>query len=338
MVVQVNGKVRDRIEVAAGIDDADAEAWRWPPSVCRQHLDGGEPRRSIARPPEAGQRRRLTAVTESAARRVGRPPCAALIVSASSGRAGRPGGPITFVTGDDRGRVPWVELHEDARGLAAALQARGVGPATTSPSSARRPGRSSPPSRPSGCAARRSSCCRCRCASARSRSSWPRPARRIRNADVALVLVDDDLAAVPRARSPGDPPMRAAERRWPAPGRPLAGRLRPARDDPDALAILQFTSGSTADPKGVMLPHRTVCANLDAHRDAAGLDPDDDVLVSWLPLYHDMGLIGLLTLPMTTGHRPRARRAAGLPRRAARAGWSGCRDFGGTATAGPNFS
>ena len=64
--------------------------------------------------------------------------------------------------------------------------------------------------------------------------------------------------------------------------------------------MLQFTSGSTAEPKGVMLPNRTICANLDGIAGAAGLDPDDDVLVSWLPLYHDMGLVGLFMLPAST--------------------------------------
>ena len=74
-----------------------------------------------------------------------------------------------------------------------------------------------------------------------------------------------------------------------------------------------------------MLPNRTICANLDGIAAAAELDPDDDVLVSWLPLYHDMGLVGLFMLPASTADRPRARRPAGLPRRARCAGWSGCR-------------
>src|SRR3982751_1457402 len=80
-----------------------------------------------------------------------------------------------------------------------------------------------------------------------------------------------------------------------------ASRFERPDEDPEALAILQFTSGSTADPKGVMIPHRTVLANVDAIASAAHLDVEDDVLVSWLPLYHDMGLIGLLTMPMATG-------------------------------------
>src|SRR6185503_161379 len=106
---------------------------------------------------------------------------------------------------------------------------------------------------------------------------------------------------------------------------------------PERLAVLQFTSGSTADPKGVMLPHRTVLANLDAAAEAAQLDPDDDVMVSWLPLYHDMGLIGLLTLPMISGTDLVL--AAPQDFLAAPARWmQWLSEFGGTATAGPNFS
>jgi fatty-acyl-CoA synthase len=116
----------------------------------------------------------------------------------------------------------------------------------------------------------------------------------------------------------------------------VAAWKQPA-DDLDALAILQFTSGSTADPKGVMLSHRQVGANLDAIAMATGLDPDEDVLVSWLPLYHDMGLVGLLCLSMTTG----TPLVLGAPQdfMARPASWmEWISTYGGTATAGPNFS
>jgi fatty-acyl-CoA synthase len=74
----------------------------------------------------------------------------------------------------------------------------------------------------------------------------------------------------------------------------------PALDAPapltlDAVALLQFTSGSTALPKGVVLTHGNIAANVEAILGPSGLDArEGDVAVSWLPLYHDMGLIGML--------------------------------------------
>jgi 1-acyl-sn-glycerol-3-phosphate acyltransferase len=61
---------------------------------------------------------------------------------------------------------------------------------------------------------------------------------------------------------------------------------------PDDPALIQYTSGSTGDPKGVRLSHANLLANIRALGRALGVGPDD-VCVSWLPLYHDMGLIGL---------------------------------------------
>jgi 1-acyl-sn-glycerol-3-phosphate acyltransferase len=69
---------------------------------------------------------------------------------------------------------------------------------------------------------------------------------------------------------------------------PLSGIAAPA---PDAIALLQYTSGSTGEPKGVVLTHADLLANIRAMGTAIAVRPDD-VFVSWLPLYHDMGLIG----------------------------------------------
>jgi fatty-acyl-CoA synthase len=246
------------------------------------------------------------------------------------------GGAITFVGAKPDERLSWAQLHDDARAMAGALQAHGVAPGdhvallgTTS-----------------------------RLLVTAIQATWlvgaatvvlPLPMRlgsveefvaqtraRVRNADAVALLVDRDLAAFVEP-APGEPPLILLDELDRAARASILLAYEPPPSDLDRLAILQFTSGSTADPKGVMLPHRQVGANLDAITAGIALVPDEDVLVSWLPLYHDMGLIGLLTMPMATG----ADLVLGAPQDflAAPARWMEWMSrFGGTGTAGPNFA
>jgi len=70
--------------------------------------------------------------------------------------------------------------------------------------------------------------------------------------------------------------------------------------DPEATAFLQHSSGSTGLQKGVMLSHRAVINQLRSYYDDAQLD-ENFVIASWLPLYHDMGLIAGFILPVFSG-------------------------------------
>lgn len=77
--------------------------------------------------------------------------------------------------------------------------------------------------------------------------------------------------------------------------------LTPVRLAETDTALLQLTSGSTAEPKAVRITHGNLWANAQAMATAAALEPETDVMVSWLPLFHDMGMVGFLILPMTLG-------------------------------------
>ena len=68
---------------------------------------------------------------------------------------------------------------------------------------------------------------------------------------------------------------------------------------PDEVAYIQYTSGSTRAPRGVMVKSEAVMANLAALAKAMGVD-EQSRYVSWLPFYHDMGLIGLMLNPMAS--------------------------------------
>jgi fatty-acyl-CoA synthase len=79
---------------------------------------------------------------------------------------------------------------------------------------------------------------------------------------------------------------------------PLAG---PVEVGEDSLALMQLTSGSTAEPKAVRITHGNLYSNVTAMVRRAEFDFDTDVMVSWLPTFHDMGMVGFLTVPMTFG-------------------------------------
>jgi fatty-acyl-CoA synthase len=232
--------------------------------------------------------------------------------------------------------VSWRQLHDEARAVGAALQARGIAPgdhvAILGPTSR-------------GLITAVRGCWMAGVAS----MVLPLPMRmgsldafiestraRIRDGDAKLVLIDDLLAAFYEG-APGDPPIIPLSAILPgAPGVPSGDRLEVPAPDPERLVVLQYTSGSTSEPKGVMIPDRVLSANIDACAEAAGLTTDD-VMLSWLPLYHDMGLIGFLGIPMTTGTG--LVQAAPQDFMAHPGNWmQWISDHHATGTAGPNFS
>ena len=111
--------------------------------------------------------------------------------------------------------------------------------------------------------------------------------------------------------------------------------ITPARQ-PDDLAFLQYTSGSTGQPKGVMVSHASLLANLRAMGGALNVGPQD-VFVSWLPMYHDMGLIGAWLGSLYYGYSLVLMSPLAFLARPARWLWAIDR-FRGTLSGAPNFA
>ncbi|WP_449434142.1 non-ribosomal peptide synthetase [Pseudomonas putida] len=106
----------------------------------------------------------------------------------------------------------------------------------------------------------------------------------------------------------------------------------------DDIAFLQYTSGSTALPKGVQVSHGNLVANEQLIRQGFGIDLNpDDVIVSWLPLYHDMGLIGGLLQPIFSGVPCVLMAPSYFLARPLR--WlQAISEYGGTISGGPDFA
>ncbi|MFN3565753.1 MAG: AMP-binding protein, partial [Burkholderiaceae bacterium] len=154
------------------------------------------------------------------------------------------------------------------------------------------------------------------------------------NAQAAILVTVPEAKVVARllqARVPGlrrvVTPQALAER---------GGAFTPVAVRADDIALIQYTSGSTGSPKGVALTHANLLANIRAMARTLEASPRD-VFVSWLPLYHDMGLIGAFLGTLYVGcplvvMSPLA--FLSKPSRWLRA----IHDWRGTLSAGPNFA
>ncbi len=168
------------------------------------------------------------------------------------------------------------------------------------------------------------------------------PPRRGRSLDRLRAIANDARAAAVLAA----PTMRALtepqQDSWPEPLWLTSSDLDPAADwcepalGPTNLAMLQYTSGSTSAPKGVMLTHGNLLHNCEWVRRLFGHTPESRGII-WLPPYHDMGLIGGILQPLYTGFV--CHLLSPVLMFASPFAWlQAISRFGGTTSGGPNFA
>jgi natural product biosynthesis luciferase-like monooxygenase protein len=135
----------------------------------------------------------------------------------------------------------------------------------------------------------------------RTERNTPRIHAIVNDSQPSIVLTTSSMSAVFKsvlAHIPNLPEMRWIETDKVAGG--LADQWREKPIDSDSLAFLQYTSGSTSTPKGVMVSHRNLLHNERLIK-VCFRQTDRSRIVGWLPLYHDMGLIGNVLQPLYVG-------------------------------------
>ncbi|QCI11573.1 amino acid adenylation domain-containing protein [Pseudomonas putida] len=152
----------------------------------------------------------------------------------------------------------------------------------------------------------------------------------IDDAEPSVILTTAELLPTLRDSGLAMPGLLAVDEIQDAP--PFAGEL----PQPQDIAFLQYTSGSTSTPKGVQVSHGNLEANAWLIRQGYGID-DGEVIVSWLPLYHDMGLIGGLLQGIYSGVMVVLMSPQYFLERPLR--WlDAISRFGGTISGGPDFA
>jgi fatty-acyl-CoA synthase len=192
-------------------------------------------------------------------------------------------------------RHTWGEVHERARRIAGGLAAAGVGRGDAVPVLAGAPAEIAPTSQ--GIWMRGASLTMLHQPTPRTDlTRWAEETTAVVKMIGAktVVISDPFMAAAPVVSELG---MQVLTIEQLLGSRPID----PVQTDDDDVALLQLTSGSTGSPKAVRITHANVVSNAEAMFTGAQVDLETDVIVSWLPLFHDMGMTGFLTVPMYFG-------------------------------------
>lgn len=189
--------------------------------------------------------------------------------------------------------LTFAQLHEQSQSLAAALQARC------------QPGDRVLLMLPTSLDYARAFCA-CLYAGLIAVPLFPPPSRKPRHLDrVRNVVADAQPTLILAPASHGDTLRELVEGRVAVAtvadlGTPSPSQWQRPAIDGASVAFLQYTSGSTGTPKGVEVRQRNLLANVELMRQAYGFDAEG-AMVNWLPLYHDMGLIGGMLAPLYSG-------------------------------------
>ena len=199
---------------------------------------------------------------------------------------GEPGAPV---------RHTWGEVHERARRIAGGLAAAGVGPGDAVAVLAGAPVEIAPTAQ--GIWMRGASL---------TMLHQPTPrtdlARWAEETTAVIKMIDATAVVVSEPFMPAAPLLEQLGLRVSIVADLLnSAPIDPVTTDDDDVALMQLTSGSTGSPKAVQITHANIVANAEAMFVGANFDADTDVIVSWLPCFHDMGMTGYLTVPMYFG-------------------------------------
>ncbi|MFF2012643.1 fatty acyl-AMP ligase [Streptomyces sp. NPDC058195] len=227
--------------------------------------------------------------------------------------------------------LTYGRLHSDARMRAAAFAARGL------------PGSSAVLLYPSGLEFVRTllGCMYARVAGApvqvpRRREEVERLRRIADDAGTSTVLTTAEVACELRERFGGMPELEGLTLLATDTLRYDPDAVGPTLPGSEDIALLQYTSGSTGDPKGVMVSHANFVANV-AETDELWPCGQDGAVVNWLPLFHDMGMLFGVVMPLWAGIPSYLMAPEAFIRRPAR--WlEALARFGGTHAAAPSFA